>query len=106
MSGSPLEAAKGVQTHWQVVNRTYPGGQRSDGTREPTTTTEFEFGNGISIHYDPEVGGMYIYLPAREAMLSTGATTEEIPAGGQFLLNIDRTNGVPTGIEIMKGEPQ
>lgn len=90
--------------HWAVVNRTYPGGQKSDGTREPQTVTEFEFGNGVMIHYDPEVGGMYIYLPVREAMLSCGRKTETLHEG-QLLLNVDSIEGVPVGIEIVRSEP-
>jgi uncharacterized protein YuzE len=92
-----------TQQHWAVVNRTYPGGQKSDGTREPQTVTEFEFGNGVSIQYDPECGGMYIYLPVPEAALSVGRETIPVHATG-VMVNLDRMDGALTGIEIIRSE--
>jgi len=81
-----------TQMHWQVVNRTYPG----DGVvMGPHTVTEFEFGNGITVHYDPEVGGLYVHLPVREAIQSCGRSTETL-RDDAVLVNVDRINGALT----------
>jgi uncharacterized protein YuzE len=87
-----------TQMHWQVVSRTYPMGRNAG---QPVV--EFEFGNGVSIHYDPEVGGMTIYLPVAEALLSSLRTTETL-RDDAVLVNVDRVQGALVGIEIVRSE--
>lgn len=88
-----------IQMHWQVVNRTYPGTHLSG----PQTDTEFEFGNGVTIHYFPEDGELYFYLPVREALLSVGHSVETVSVG-QVRVDLDRTADQLTGIKIVRAE--
>lgn len=93
-----------IREHWKVVSRTYPGVEFPEGVKGRKTVTEWEFGNGVHIQYDPEVGGMYIYLPVPEAILSVGRETIPVHATG-VLVNLDRINDALVGIEIIKSEP-
>lgn len=85
-----------TKTHWQVVSRTYP-------MPAEHTVTEFEFANGVSIHYDETEGRMSIHLPACESYLSTGRS-DEVLHDEQFRLSVTRLQGVPVGIEITRSE--
>src|SRR4051812_32315918 len=96
----PTKGAGRVKTHWQVVNRTYPGDGQVLGSH---TVTSFEFGNGVNLQYDPRNGSMTIHLPVREAVLSSGRRTEVV-SNDQVFVVLDRTEGQLTAINIVKPE--
>lgn len=87
--------SEGPKTHWAVTNRTYPNGD---------TVTEFEFGNGVTIQYDPSVGGLYVYLPVKELIQSTCSKTTRLRDDDQIFVSADYCQGNLAGVEIVRAE--
>lgn len=83
------------KAHWTVENITYP-------LPVENTVTEFKFSNGCILHYDPEVGDLTMFLPAREAIESTVGQTQVLHEE-QFKLSVQNApNGVPVIVNVTK----
>lgn len=89
-----------IVNHWQVTNRTYSGTQ--PGGAKPHNVTEFEFSNGVTLHYNPHTQEIDIFLPTRESYLSVGRSDQEV-GDSQIGVTLSRTEGVISSITIHPG---
>lgn len=88
------------KTNWSVREVQYP---------LPTnqTVTEFQFSNGVAIHYDVAdgKGDLTIFLPAKEVVEFTAGDTLNFNTNDQFKLAVSKAqNGVPVVINVIGKE--
>lgn len=89
-----------AKVNWAVKEINYPQPTNHD-------VTEFQFSNGVTIHYDVQdgKGDLTIFLPAKEVAESIAGDTLNFNTNDQFRLAVSKAqNGVPVVINVIGKE--